>query len=269
MFELITQPIILLKMLISPAFFPCMSIIMFIFLEIGRRIRLSSSAKQQIKTRSSINGPVETIIFALLGLLLAFTFTGAGTRYEARRQLIGTEANVIGTAYLRINFLPKELQPQMRSLFKQYIQLRADVYKKIADPVETSSRMDKSEILQKQMWDLALTGCNLPEAPNECSRFILPSINEIVAISITRSVAQETHPPTPIYLLLIILSLFSAILVGYSLPHTNRRNLLYMISYAVIISLILFQIADIEMPRQGWITINEADHIISDLLHNM
>src|SRR4051794_3598290 len=53
-------------------------------------------------------GAVEGAVFGLLGLLIAFTFSGAATRFDARRQLIVDEANCIGTAYRRLSLLPPE-----------------------------------------------------------------------------------------------------------------------------------------------------------------
>ena len=64
-------------------------------------------------------GPAEAAVFGLLGLLLAFTFSGAASRFEARRHLITEEANAIGTAYLRIDLLPRDTQPEMRQLFRR------------------------------------------------------------------------------------------------------------------------------------------------------
>jgi len=51
---------------------------------------------------------------ALLGLLLAFTFSGASSRFDARRHLIIEETNAIGTAYLRLGMLPAAAQPALR-----------------------------------------------------------------------------------------------------------------------------------------------------------
>ncbi len=51
-------------------------------------------------------GPVEGAVFALLGLLTAFTFSGAYARLDARRQLIVQETNAIGSVYLRLDLLP-------------------------------------------------------------------------------------------------------------------------------------------------------------------
>jgi hypothetical protein len=45
---------------------------------------------------------VEGAVFGLLGLLIAFTFSGAASRFDDRRALIVEEANDIGTAWLRV-----------------------------------------------------------------------------------------------------------------------------------------------------------------------
>ena len=37
-----------------------------------------------------------------MGLLIAFTFTGAATRFDARRSLVTQQVNAIGTAWLHL-----------------------------------------------------------------------------------------------------------------------------------------------------------------------
>ena len=54
---------------------------------------------------------VEATLFAMLGLLVAFTFSGADTRLDARRKLIIEETNAVGTAYLRLDLLRAEDEP--------------------------------------------------------------------------------------------------------------------------------------------------------------
>jgi len=63
----------------------------------------------------------EAAVFGLLGLLIAFTFSGAASRFEDRRHLITTEANAIGTAYLRIDLLPADTQPEIKDLLSSHI----------------------------------------------------------------------------------------------------------------------------------------------------
>ena len=75
----------------------------------------------------------EGAIFALLGLLVAFTFSGAASRFDARRQLIVEETNDIGTAYLRLRLLPLSAQPALREQFRQYVDARLAFYRKLKD----------------------------------------------------------------------------------------------------------------------------------------
>ncbi|HLX54127.1 MAG TPA: hypothetical protein VKR58_09305 [Aquella sp.] len=259
----------MLKLFNGPVFLISIFVLMLISLEIGRKVRRLSSIKKQIVTTSTLEGPVETVIFALLGLLLAFTFTGAGVRFEAQRQLITIEANAINTAYFRINLLPEDIQPHMRDLFRQYTVLRANSHKNENDNTAIRSMSNASTNFQQQMWNIAITNCKNANLPSECKMLLLPALNNMFDITTTRLVARQNHPPSIIYILLIALSLFSAFLVGYDLPQSSGRNLLYMLSYAMIISLILYIIVEIEVPRYGLITIDEADQIILDLKNNM
>ena len=78
---------------------------MIVSMEVGRRLRLRSQAKGAEGSAAGL-GAVEGALFGLMGLVLAFTFSGAISRFDDRRKLIVEEANDIGTAYLRVDLLP-------------------------------------------------------------------------------------------------------------------------------------------------------------------
>ena len=59
----------------------------FISMEVGRRLGLKRMAKDPEGVRAG-TGAVEGAVFALFGLLIAFTFTSAASRYETRRDLM-------------------------------------------------------------------------------------------------------------------------------------------------------------------------------------
>lgn len=62
----------------------------------------------------------QAAVFALLGLLLAFSFSIAASRYENRKQSVVDESNAIGTAYLRTELLPEPQRTATADLFRQY-----------------------------------------------------------------------------------------------------------------------------------------------------
>jgi hypothetical protein len=97
-------------------------------------------------------GAIEGAIFGLLGLILAFSFSGALTRFDARRHLVVEEANDIGTAWLRVALLPADAQPPMRDLFRRYLDSRIEVYRKVPD----KGTEDVSLSQEQSLWKIAL-----------------------------------------------------------------------------------------------------------------
>ena len=88
---------------------------MLLMCEVGRRIGIRSLSKYPDGLAKG-TGAAEAAVFGLLGLLIAFTFSGAATRFEARRHLIVAEANTISTAYLRVDLLPADAGERRRVL---------------------------------------------------------------------------------------------------------------------------------------------------------
>ena len=87
---------------------------MLILLEVGRRLGVWRRPKESEGERGSL-GTVEGAVFALFGLMVAFTFSGAATRFNEKRMLIAEEVNTIETAYLRLHLVPRRHSPHCKS----------------------------------------------------------------------------------------------------------------------------------------------------------
>ena len=126
-------------------------------LEVGRRLGRRLLQKDPEDARARV-GAVEGG-FALLGLLLAFTFSGAASRFDWRRQLIVEETNAIGTAYLRLELLPPANRAALQELFRQYVHARLDTYQKLPDLQAAKESLAKSNALQGEIWNRAVVAC--------------------------------------------------------------------------------------------------------------
>jgi hypothetical protein len=100
------------RMVASGLFAFALFIGMLILLNAGRRIRAQHLASDR-KGAPTGTGTIEAAVFALLGLLIASIFSGAVSRFDARRHLIEEEANAIGTVYLRLDLLSANTQPAL------------------------------------------------------------------------------------------------------------------------------------------------------------
>jgi hypothetical protein len=90
---------------------------------LGYRFGLHVVYKREAQGEGSFGG-LETGLYGLVGLLLAFKFGMAAARYDARRMVMVQEANAIGTAILRTDLYPDSVRGPMRVLLSEYLEAR-------------------------------------------------------------------------------------------------------------------------------------------------
>jgi hypothetical protein len=241
---------------------------MLMLLEVGRRIGVRQLAQDPTGAAAGV-GTVEGAVFALLGLLIAFTFSGAATRFDARRQLIVEETNDIGTAYLRLDLLPLEAQPGLREKFREYLDTRLAIYRKLPDIAAAKVEMAKANRLQVDIWRLSVAASKAQGASAAASLLLLPALNAMIDITTTRTMALQMHPPVVIFALLFGLALASSLLVGYGMASSKARNWLHMLGLAFAMAVSVYVILDIEYPRLGFIRVDSFDQALVELRESM
>jgi hypothetical protein len=210
---------------------------------------------------------MQASIFGLMGLLVAFTFSGAASRFEARRSLIAEEANAIGTAYLRVDLLPVESQPLLRHDFREYVRSRLDVYQNIPDIAATKAALDRSKELQKKVWSDAVHALQ-GAGPSE-KTLLLNSLNEMIDITTLRTVALTTHPPAAVFVMLGLTVIASSALAGYSMSSSGVRHWIFVITFVGALSAAIYTIFDYEFPRFGVIRIDPVDEVLVQTWESM
>lgn len=167
--------------------FAGMSLLSLLCYRLGRR------KPYEEDSHAEISGAIIGAVFALLGLLIAFTFSGAYSRFDARRQLIVQEANAIGTAYLRLDLLPASFQTPLREKFRFYAASRAALFEKLTDATATRNELARATALQKEIWNSAVAASTDPQYQS-ARLLLLPALNEMIDIVTARTVAVQTHP---------------------------------------------------------------------------
>ncbi|MEO8602094.1 MAG: DUF4239 domain-containing protein [bacterium] len=238
---------------------------MLLLLEVGRRVGMARLARDADGARAGV-GVVDNAVFALLGLLIAFTFSGAAQRFDMRRKLIVEEANAVSTAYLRLDLLPPEAQPALKELLRRYVDSRLEVYRQVTDRAATHAALQRSTALQGEIWRQAVAAT---EPGHYATILLLPALNEMIDVTTTRTVAAQTHPPTIIYLMLAGLALISAMLAGYDMAGGASRNWVHMVGLSLIVASTVYIILDLEFPRAGWIRIDALDEMLVEARDNM
>ena len=236
-------------------------------LKAGRAI--GERAIARFGTVGSTIGSLEAAVFALLGLMIAFTFSGALTRFDVRRAQVVQEANAIGTAWLRVDLLPAAAQPKLRDAFRAYVDARIATYRKLPDIKAARDELARSQELQQQIWAQAVAAVRMPKGRPEAELLMMPALNDMFDITTTRVAATQMHPPGIIYAMLIALALVAALLAGYQSAGEKGYAWIHKIAFATIVALTVYVILDIEYPRLGLVRIDAIDQLLIDLRAGM
>ena len=213
-------------------------------------------------------GAVEAVTFGLLGLLLAFTFSGAAERLDTRRGQIVDEANALGTAWLRLDVLPASAQPKLREAFRRYTDSRIALYRTFSTSGLDAARAEsaRASAFQQEIWTEAVAACR--EAP-AATVVVLPALNEAFDIATTRLAATQMHPPPIVYVVLALISLVCSFLVGYEMGGTEVASRAHMIVLAFVLSFTFYVILDFEYPRLGLIRVDDFDNLLIQVRASM
>jgi hypothetical protein len=185
----------------------------------------------------------------LLGLIIGFTFSMAVSRYDQRKNFEEQEANAIGTEYVRVDALPPADAAKIRSLLKLYLDKRI-LYYDASDKEAITALNAATAQVQTQLWDAVIVPAKAQ--PNPLTALVVAGMNDVLNAQGYAQAAWWNRIPAAAWILLITISVFCNLLIGYGVR--LKSELLFLI-LPIVLSISLFLIADIDSPRRGVIHI--------------
>jgi hypothetical protein len=213
---------------------------------------------------------VESAVFALMGLLLAFTISGALQRFDERRQLVVQEANAVSTAYDRLGLFERDVAQNLQTRLRDYVRARIDLYGmphdfSVFEGTEVWSQEQQEKIfgLKAELWDAALAACTEESYRLACT-LSLPALSTAFEIARLRLGAAEKHPPQAIYVMLFGLGLGGSLLAGFGMAAAKARSWIHMVIFAATLGVTLYVVTDMEFPRLGLIRVENFDRFLAE-----
>jgi hypothetical protein len=212
-------------------------------LEVGHRLgRAAPVADHQVSTFTAS-------ILALVGLLLAFSFSMAGDRHALRRAAAVQEANSIGTFWLRTSLVPEPVRTEMRSRVRRYVDLHLE--HRLAGFGATTTEETEAGQLQRELWALFTEDARRePEAAR--LRLVAPALNTMIDNTASVLAARENRLPDAIFVYLFLLIVVAGVVVGYR-PRGEKRNLILWAMFTVVVGGVMVILLDMDRPRRGLI----------------
>ena len=240
---------------------PALVALVFLANEIGFQIgRRGPERDEEFKKQL---GFIRGATLALFSFLVGFSFSGAGSRYIDRQDMIVKEANAIGTAWLRAMVLPEPQRSGLQTVLRDYAANRVAL-------IEANDKADISRLMAEagrdhvKMWDIALKAV---AGEPQLMRIVLPPLNDVIDLHTSHLSAAQRHIPTAILAVLIACGGLAFVLVGYGAGLTNRRFPILNSIYGVIAAAALWMTIDLDHPRHGLIRSNLQPY--TDLIASM
>jgi hypothetical protein len=179
----------------------------------------------------------------------------AGSRYDARKQLVLDEANAIETTYLRAKLLPKPYGTEIRELLREYVDVRVQVQTGKMEIIKQA--IVKSEELHNQLWSKVVT---LTENSNYSgiTTLFIRSLNDVFDLHTKRvNAGLRNRIPVSIFATLYFVAFLAMSMMGYQAGLSGRRSpiagLVLILTFAIVLALII----DLERPRQEIFSVSQ------------
>ena len=217
---------------------------------LGQRVRhLSDTLKEPF-------GVLQGALLGVVGLLLAFGLSLAVSRYEDRRSNIVSEANAIGTTYLRAQTLPEPMRSRSLDLLTGYTRVAIRLSDEVPGSDEARDARAQEERIERRLWSLA--GQALDTAPTASApRLYVETLNEMIDGENARIAALGNRVPTAVLVLEVLGSALALGLLAAYLAIVGRGVLAVTLASALVAFLLLVT-ADLDRPTRGMITIPDT-----------
>jgi hypothetical protein len=197
-------------------------------------------------------GVVLSAALTLLVLIIGFSFSMASSRYDQRKNLEESEANAIGTEYVRAAFLPAADAARVHTLLRDYIEQRVLFYE-TRDDLQLSQIETATAQLETDLW----SAVQVPAAaqPSPLVALTVSGMNDVLNSRGYTQAAWLNRIPLAAWGLMIIMAVCCNLLIGYGARRGEAKAVLLLV-LPLIVSISFCLIANIDSPRGGVVRVH-------------
>jgi hypothetical protein len=201
-------------------------------------------------------GVLQGALLGLMALVLAFGLALAVGRYEARRAAVVSEANAIGTTYLRAQMLAEPARTQSLERLERYTDTSIRLSGSVPGSESAESAIAGGQRLQRELWSLA--GESVAASPVETApRLYVQTLNEMIDMQTVRVAALGNRVPGAVLALEVVGAALALGLLAFYLSLLGRGVTPVLLA-AGLVTLLLLVTFDLDRPTRGLIKIPDT-----------
>ncbi|MEI6641542.1 MAG: hypothetical protein WCL10_05860 [Novosphingobium sp.] len=195
--------------------------------------------------------------FGLLALLMAFAFSLAIGRYEARRLLVVEEANAIGTMSTRLALLEDGQRQPLAASLAHYASVRAAVGRNVTD--EAWQAAHDASARECGAFGNALFAALRSMPPDTRGPVLVQAYNAMCDITTERHAARTARLPAEVLLLLAFYCCACTALLGFTTGRGDKRSAVSAVLFFALLAAAYITILDLDSPRSGAIIVSQEE----------
>ncbi len=234
-------------------------IVLVTVLEVGYRIGFRQ--RERWKDAESGGGTVVlSSMFALLGLILAFTYASGVSRYESRKQAIISEANALSTAFLRAELIAEPNSAELRQALLAYAKTRVMPRGAVIDDAQRLELLDRTLQAQARLWPVLEEGLR-QEKPGPIEASLVAAMNDVLDAHTIRLAAIFDKLPLFVTWVLVFISAATLAVAGFNAGISGRISRWRTTALAMVMTGVMLLILDFDRPVDGHIRVTQRSMI--------
>lgn len=200
-----------------------------------------------------------TAMLALLGLMLAFTYSFSLSRADLRKVAIIREVNAIRTAFLRADLLAEPGRTEVRQVLFDYAKSRYIEPGSIRTSAELQKVIDRSVEIQSKIWPAVKSAL---QQNGDMRGLLVPAVNDVLDAHTSRMAVIYDRLPSPLLALLLTIAALSLSSAAYNSALSDRFMRWRMTAFALVLSSLMYIILDYDMMMRGLIQVDHQSLVL-------
>jgi hypothetical protein len=201
-------------------------------------------------------GAVQAALLGLVALLLAFGLTLAVGRYESRRAAVVTEANALGTTYLRAQTLFEPQRSRSLALLPGYADQTIALTREVPGSDRFERTLAEAQAFERRLW--AQAAAALDRSPQDSApRLYVETLNETIDALDARAAALQNRVPGAVLAIELGGSAAALFVFALFLSFFGRGTAIVVLA-AVLVTFLLMVTFDLDRPARGMITVPDG-----------
>jgi hypothetical protein len=205
-------------------------------------------------------------MFALLGLVLAFTYSMGVNNYDANKKAVIMEANELSTAFLKANLVAEPGRTELKTKLLEYARTRYFSWGAYITAEERKMELRITLDEQAELWSATM---RVIEQGNRgpMSSSLVASINDVIDAHTIRLAAILDKLPRVVIWMLLFLAAAALGVAGYNAGTQGQMSRFRMTALTLVITSLMLIILDFDRPGDGIIIVDNfsMDNVIADM----